>query len=265
MSYHGSVTCSVCYSRGHNKRSCPEYTERLQKNFDSYKDRHGMEDYTKKYGDELAKRTGIDPWTGKKAAKEQRMKKYTCSYCQTEGHTRRTCEFLKEDKAVYSHITCSKRAKLLKEVEELGIGLGTVIPNTRQRYDNDVNEYVKYQDPMFIVRYRWDQRGNFDPKTTTVFVGASLSKLGKLGVDHYSGGPITKAYSIDKLTRLGKENLVIGALPNMREKTPKGWLDGTDINYASVFPCGDYRSWEYREYADDEHVTEARLALGFDT
>ncbi len=264
MSYHGSVTCSVCYSRGHNKRSCPKYTERLQRNFDSYKDTEGMEHATERYAKELTRRTGIDPWTGKKAAKEERMKKYTCSYCQTEGHTRRSCQSFKEDKAVYAQLTCVKRAQLLKEVEELGIGIGTVVPYEQKVYDHDANMYVTRQDPMFIMSYMWNACGNFVPEQAGVFRAASLKKLGKLGVDQYNGGPQLRKYSISQLSEM-KEKLVIGPPPNMREKMPKGWLEGADIDYADVFPTGQFRSWDYRYPDDDENIMEARKVLGFDT
>lgn len=264
MSYHGSVTCSVCYSRGHNKRSCPKHTERLQRNFDSYKDTKGMERAAERYAKELARRTGIDPWTGKKAAKEERMKKYTCSYCQTEGHTRRSCQSFKEDKAVYAQLTCVKRAQLLKEVEESGIGIGTVVPHEQKVYDNEINKYVPQKDPMFIMSYMWNARGNFVPEQAGVFRAVSLKKLGKLGVDEYSGGPRQRRYSLYQLADK-KETLVIGPPPNMREKMPKGWLEGTDINYSDVFPTGQFRSWEYRYPDDDENIMEARKVLGFDT
>jgi len=264
MSYHGTVTCGVCYQRGHNKRSCPEYTRRLQRNFDAYKDGPGRNAYAEQYGQELARRTGIDPWTGKKAAKEERMKKYTCSYCQTEAHTRRSCQLLKEDKAVYAHLTRAGRTQLLKEVEESGIGIGTVIPYEQRVYDHGINEYVQRKDPMFIVSYMWNARGNFTPEQSNVFRAASLKKLGKLGVDQYSGGPAYRKYSVGQLSEM-KEKLVIGPPPNMRSKMPKGWLEGADIDYADAFPTGTSRDWQYRYAEDNEHITQARKVLGFDS
>jgi len=223
-----------------------------------------MEHATERYAKELARRTGIDPWTGKPAAKAERMKKYTCSYCQREGHTRRSCQDFKEDKAIYTHLTCVKRAQLLKEVEESGIGIGTVIPHEHKVYDNEINKYVPQKDPMFIMSYMWSACGNFVPEQAGVFRAVSLKKLGKLGVDEYSGGPRQRRYSLYQLTDK-KENLVIGPPPNMREKMPKGWLEGADIDYSDAFPTGTFRAWEYRYSEDDEHITKARKVLGFDT
>jgi len=223
-----------------------------------------MEHATERYAKELARRTGIDPWTGKPAAKAERMKKYTCSYCQREGHTRRSCQDFKEDKAIYTHLTCVKRAQLLKEVEESGIGIGTVIPHEHKVYDNEINKYVPQKDPMFIMSYMLSACGNFVPEQAGVFRAVSLKKLGKLGVDEYSGGPRQRRYSLYQLTDK-KENLVIGPPPNMREKMPKGWLEGADIDYSDAFPPGTFRAWEYRYSEDDEHITKARKVLGFDT
>jgi len=223
-----------------------------------------MEHATERYAKELARRTGIDPWTGKPAAKAERMKKYTCSYCQREGHTRRSCQDFKEDKAIYTHLTCVKRAQLLKEVEESGIGIGTVVPHEQKVYDNEINKYVPQKDPMFIMSYMWSACGNFVPEQAGVFRAVSLKKLGKLGVDEYSGGPRQRRYSLYQLTDK-KENLVIGPPPNMREKMPKGWLEGADIDYSDAFPPGTFRAWEYRYSEDDEHITKARKVLGFDT
>ena len=117
---------------------------------------------------------------------------------------------------------------------------------------------------MFIMSYMWNARGNFVPEQAGVFRAVSLKKLGKLGVDEYSGGPRQRRYSLYQLADK-KETLVIGPPPNMREKMPKGWLEGTDINYSDVFPTGQFRSWEYRYPGDDENITKARKVLGFDT
>ena len=34
MSYNGTVTCSHCYQRGHNKRKCPSLTEEIKGKYD---------------------------------------------------------------------------------------------------------------------------------------------------------------------------------------------------------------------------------------
>ena len=34
MSWNGTVTCSYCYERGHNRRSCPEITANVRAEYD---------------------------------------------------------------------------------------------------------------------------------------------------------------------------------------------------------------------------------------
>ena len=33
MSWSGTVTCSYCYKQGHNKRKCPELSERIKNEY----------------------------------------------------------------------------------------------------------------------------------------------------------------------------------------------------------------------------------------
>ena len=94
MSWSGTVTCSFCFKQGHNKRKCPELSERIKNEYigamsmaqQSRAD--GKEHDAQWYGDraeakrqEYIKRTKIDLATGEKvtnkAAKAERMKKVT--------------------------------------------------------------------------------------------------------------------------------------------------------------------------------------------
>ena len=74
MSWSGTVTCSHCYTRGHNKRKCPTLT---QSYLDKYKQYMGwaeghadpiVSDQYRREADrfrkQYMKRTKIDPATG---------------------------------------------------------------------------------------------------------------------------------------------------------------------------------------------------------
>ncbi|MEL0098231.1 MAG: hypothetical protein VW907_01595, partial [Opitutae bacterium] len=100
MSYSGTVRCGYCYQKGHNKRSCGDYSNALQRIYKRSKEDGDME-RARQYGEIYTKRTGCDPDTGasiaktkeqKKQAKAARMQNIRCSYCTERGHTRRTCE-----------------------------------------------------------------------------------------------------------------------------------------------------------------------------
>ena len=123
MSYNGTVRCSYCYQTGHNRRTCPELSEVTARQWRASKsnyERSVKEGNTtmadtylsrmENYADRYAARTGKDVATGedivmtketKKAAKAKRMANIRCSYCGNTGHTRRTCQDLKDDKQVY--------------------------------------------------------------------------------------------------------------------------------------------------------------------
>jgi hypothetical protein len=99
MSWNGTVTCSHCYSKGHNKRTCLRLKKYIEENPDSYRARL-------------------------KATQDSYAKPRRCSYCQETGHNRRTCGTLKSDihrtKQVNS-FWCTKLSDFMKE-EGLGIG-----------------------------------------------------------------------------------------------------------------------------------------------
>ena len=78
MAWHGSVTCSHCYNRGHNRRKCPQLTARIKQEYDQYVDHvkthtdagnttnvEYYERYAENKRQEYLKRTKIDLATGK--------------------------------------------------------------------------------------------------------------------------------------------------------------------------------------------------------
>jgi hypothetical protein len=79
MSWSGTVTCSYCYKKGHNKRKCPELSERIKDEYEgavmmAEKERERGNENDAKWYDERAndrrekylKRTKIDLATGEK-------------------------------------------------------------------------------------------------------------------------------------------------------------------------------------------------------
>jgi len=141
MSWSGTVTCSHCYKQGHNKRKCPDLTARTLRyyhdnlGYAAAADEPNPDLYLRqaaRYRKEYIKRTKIDPATGEKVknktAKAERMKNVTCGYCQTTGHTRRTCEVVKLDKLVFIEESRRVRVGALADARETGIGVGSMIP-----------------------------------------------------------------------------------------------------------------------------------------
>jgi len=152
MSWSGTVTCSHCYQKGHNKRKCPRLTKEI---LDQYRSLEQSAKYARTQGDQATadhfehrsehyrtaylKRTKIDPATGEKVknktAKAERMKNVTCGYCTDNGHTRRTCEVVKRDKLVFIEESRRVRAGALADARETGIGVGSMIPVRAHGYN----------------------------------------------------------------------------------------------------------------------------------
>jgi len=98
MSYHGTVTCSHCYERGHNMRGCPK----------------------------LKKEAAADP-NGYAARKLSRLKPRTCTYCGETGHNRRGCPVLRAHKATFISDTHLWRQAFAKWATEQGAGFGAMV------------------------------------------------------------------------------------------------------------------------------------------
>ena len=85
MSWNGTVRCSWCYEKGHNRRGCPH----LKKHWQDILEDPDSSDYQKgRARAYFAKKERL----AKKAAETRR-----CGYCGMPGHNRKTCKVLKHD------------------------------------------------------------------------------------------------------------------------------------------------------------------------
>ena len=123
MSWNRTVTCSNCYSRGHNKRGCPDLKAAQKADPNCY----------------------------------NAIKPKKCSFCTTTGHNRRTCLDLKTKRA-QAITDCRRwRTDFAAKVVELNIGKGTLInvPNAINEWDETLSRYV-YRDVMAtVVDFEW--------------------------------------------------------------------------------------------------------------
>jgi hypothetical protein len=151
MSWSGTVTCSYCYCTGHNSRKCPTKVKRIKERYELYAERvaDAPDGPTKdiwiasaqKHREEYIKHTKIDLATGKtvtnKAAKALRMKKVRCSYCATRGHTRRTCQNLKNDYTIFKARTDVARQRWYEKLVEAQVGIGSLLLKAEAGYNDD--------------------------------------------------------------------------------------------------------------------------------
>jgi hypothetical protein len=267
MSWSGTVTCSECYRQGHNRRSCPDLTERYQRYFaeaEKRNDHYEMNLYAKK----LIKRTGINPITGEKRKKQRgRCLEYMqCSYCKNNGHTRRTCRRLKEDKQVFIHVTQKSREKIVQKIEARGLGVGTLIPYSHRAYNHEIGAYRTVSAPRFVVGYNWRAIKDANPKHLTSQDFVEAVDIRTLGSDG-----ISSKFSLDYLDRLigasSGETLQLSRSCDIRDRMPAGWLEAEDLDVSKLsrFQSGEQQEGRYGYWKNDHpEIMEARIALGFD-
>jgi hypothetical protein len=128
MSYNGTVSCRHCYGRGHNRRTCPDYTERLRQRAQAELDEgEGVDGY---FGKQFALRTQkyIDGTPIPKEMKKTRAGgKRRCQYCAKTGHNTRTCPELKSAKVDAITNTASIRQNVVNALQEQGLGIGALV------------------------------------------------------------------------------------------------------------------------------------------
>ena len=204
MSWSGTVTCSHCYQKGHNKRKCPELTRDILDYYQRYSraakrnEEEGLTTAAEHYGRsaeayraKYIKRTKIDPATGEKvtnkAAKAERMKNVTCGYCCQSGHTRRTCEAVKLDKMVFVEMSRRDRAAALEGAREVGIGVGSLVPMRVYGYHGpkDDQQYGYYLSLRYVKSIDWKAVDSSTPVLYAHHIEAS--KLGSSRPARHTG------------------------------------------------------------------------------
>ena len=253
MSWSGTVTCSHCYQRGHNKRKCPQLTEEIKDRYIgamsmAAKERAAGNESDATWYDERAeyqrqrylKRTKIDLATGEKvtnkASKAARMKSVTCGYCNQTGHTRRTCKAVKIDKQVFVEETRRARIAALEAARETGIGLGSMIPIRSSGYDID----GEWRSDMLTLRYI--KSISWDTCTSSArFLAAYHIEARKIAAPNQARW--TSCDQITKLVQVHDAALRYAAAENEPAPMsslvptldpPKGWLQPTEQSLAKA-------------------------------
>ena len=280
MSWSGTVTCSNCYSQGHNKRKCPRLTaqfkeiwERQSKAAERYRamtdeecvkegcnDRKWNIQYhdqrAQQARDEYLKRTKIDLATGKKvtnkAAKAERMKKVTCGYCKHSGHTRRVCQNAKNDYALYSAQTRQVRQEWLDKFTATGVGVGSMVIANARGY-NDAGEWGTHRVIGLVTSVNYEQidAHTTDPSVIVVKTNAQM----KGANDSYRNTHISPLRLTDCQESERHTVLPSGAIP----QPGADWVDSIKP-IKEVFDTKEDRRWDYK-WNDESWVVEQRAAL----
>ena len=253
MSWSGTVTCSHCYQRGHNKRKCPSLTEEIKGRYigamsmaakeraaGNENDATWYDERAERFRQQHLKRTKIDLAAGEKvtnkASKAARMKSVTCGYCNQTGHTRRTCKAVKIDKQVFVEETRRARIAALEAARETGIGLGSMIPIRSSGYDID----GEWRSDMLTLRYI--KSISWDTCTSSArFLAAYHIEARKIAAPNQARW--TSCDQITKLVQVHDAALRYAAAENEPAPMsslvptldpPKGWLQPTEQSLAKA-------------------------------
>jgi hypothetical protein len=154
-----TVYCRWCYNKGHNKRTCPEYTEtykeRAEAEFEDNKEFKKERRSTWRQ-EEYAKRIKADtllngdPFDRVKQGNGVGTRR--CSYCAITGHNRRTCEKFGVAKQDYLNDAVAYRKLIAKTISKQGIGIGTLV-TIQPRYG--AGDFARNHLYM-IIDFEWD-------------------------------------------------------------------------------------------------------------
>lgn len=126
MSWDGTVRCGYCYTKGHNRRGCPEVEKRMKEVLaDNPNSKRAKEYYEKK----------------------NQAGKRRCSYCSALGHQRRTCKELIYAKEVAVEKCAEWRVDFVEKLKREGVGTGTLVS-----YDT----YYDGRKAGLVVDIRWN-------------------------------------------------------------------------------------------------------------
>ena len=150
MSYSGTVQCSHCYRRGHNKSGCPD----LIKAYEEYKQKFAK--YKKENPDCPDYSLTNVPWdirnkmkvtwleveaAATMVAKERKSKNRQCTYCYGKGHNRRTCKHLKGHLDLLVKAQLAYNEKIAKSLTAAGYGVGALVQEVSERWNYSTQEY----------------------------------------------------------------------------------------------------------------------------
>ena len=191
MSWNGTVRCSNCYDKGHNRSGCPKLKEDMQKRLDADPNDWRATDYFEK---------------------KQRRSKRACGYCKESGHNRKTCFEAKKDRDVFIQQNQDAREKALEWMKGSGVGVGALVK--RESYYED--EHL-----ALIEQVRW-----FQINAKTVLVDEN-----DVGIPDVSCLIIAKVDgSSSRNSANPKTTEIIGTIPSrsVAAQVPYNWLASKD-------------------------------------
>jgi len=193
MSWNGTVRCSHCYHKGHNRTSCPELKERM----------------------EACLRDNPNDWRAKEYFEK---KKRTCGYCKKTGHNRKTCTEAKKDKQRFIEKNVELRKEALSWLKKAGLGIGTLV-----KYSYWSHTHYETRQALGLVKnIRWDNIKAQVGRPEITFSNSTISFLDCVPVNSMDMRELSTHYT-DALE-------IVSTIPSQLvvAQVPHGWLASAD-------------------------------------
>ena len=191
MSWDGTVRCSHCYDKGHNRSGCPQLKERMETRLAENPEDWRAKDYFDK---------------------KQRRSKRTCGYCKESGHNRKTCSESKKDRNEFIQQNQTAREKALDWLKNCGIAVGTLI-----KYEN----YWSPEGLGLVESINWAQIN-----ARNVLVDEQ-----NIGIPDVSCLTVAKVDGTSERSSVNPRNAeILGTIPTrlVTAQVPYNWLESKD-------------------------------------
>jgi len=200
--YVRTVTCSYCWTRGHNRTKCPDRAKNI----------------------ETQRADDPDSYNVKRYDEEQKRKKTRCcSYCGTEGHNVTTCEAIKGHLESEIDLSIVYRALAYEHIKASGLGLGALI-HIPEYYDENYNTVPAVG---FITHIVWDR---ITHENITNYYGSTCFVAKMQIKDRYghTNLEIGLPYHPDLCYNERQRHEYDIAVPSEKVEPPDGWFDEPD-------------------------------------
>lgn len=243
MSWSGTVYCRYCGEKGHNKRTCPQYTERLKERaLSEINDGEGYDGYWGRQYNKRVRKTGLyaDGTPMSAEAKATAKQKRVCKYCGKAGHNRRTCPQLKADKLVTQKETAELRQRVIEGLKQAGLGIGAIV--TREQYGERVGHMV--------IGFHTHQLNSESIGHNVQFLKTKV--LRTAGVNSWNQEPSLQLPLLEGVPELenswGRANLEVAAPVSaamVEAGIPEGWCE--DLSFVDEL----YQERQHRDYHEN--------------
>lgn len=189
MSYNGTVRCRHCYKTGHNVKSCETLTKEVKNDVGGYYHRR----YSKYFNHD--------------GTRKQASAVNLCSYCDTAGHTKRTCDTKLIDTIANIKTNSEYRNDMHSWLKKRGMGIGSLIT---------INEKL-----FLVTGYNWKY----------ITCGVSSYDKPHINVDSVEGHAYYKSISVDDYMVKHGQHLIQVESPVHELSPPEEWFDGKTEYY----------------------------------